>query len=415
MSGTAPGQSAGSAWATAQAINIVGSQSGVTAKANAAIATEMFTTGAAVTASTSDIAANSFTINGIAVGTIKYGVQFNSTTVPPTAGGPSASIAQGANVATAINAISVQSGVVASVDASGVVTLTSTTGKNIDIRVTNDQVFDTTALSTYTGLTGAAATSAAAAGLAVTVVGPTPGALAADAIRINGVSLGAVPSGGTAPGQGANVAAAINKISGQTGVTASSDALTGALILTASDGRNIVLTDGANGDVLTTTGIDVTKSPNAASAGNGVYSGSVTLNSSNPNGIAVGGANDSYAGLKAFEGQVAARQEATNALAGVDIGTASGALEALSIIDNALTAVNSARGDLGAYQNRFTSVVNNLQATSENLTAARSRIQDADFAAETANLSRAQILQQAGTAMVAQANQMPQSVLQLLK
>jgi flagellin len=141
----------------------------------------------------------------------------------------------------------------------------------------------------------------------------------------------------------------------------------------------------------------------------------MTLNSSNPNGIAVGGANDSYAGLKSFEGQVAAKQESTNALAGVDIGTASGALEALAIIDNALTAVNSARGELGAYQNRFTSVVNNLQSTSENLTAARSRIQDADFAAETANLSRAQILQQAGTAMVAQANQMPQSVLQLLK
>ncbi len=76
---------------------------------------------------------------------------------------------------------------------------------------------------------------------------------------------------------------------------------------------------------------------------------------------------------------------------------------------------SSARSALGAYQNRFTSVVASLQTTAQNLTALRSRIQDADFAAETATLSRAQILQQAGTAMVAQANSLPQSVLQLLK
>jgi flagellin len=77
--------------------------------------------------------------------------------------------------------------------------------------------------------------------------------------------------------------------------------------------------------------------------------------------------------------------------------------------------VNSSRADLGAIQNRFTSVVTNLQTNAENTSASRSRIQDADFAAETANLSRAQILQQAGTAMVAQANQLPQQVLSLLK
>ena len=85
------------------------------------------------------------------------------------------------------------------------------------------------------------------------------------------------------------------------------------------------------------------------------------------------------------------------------------------MLDGALSSVNSMRGDLGAIQNRFTSTVNNLQTSSENLTASRSRIQDADFAAETANLSRSQILQQAGTAMVAQANQLPQGVLALLK
>ncbi len=84
-------------------------------------------------------------------------------------------------------------------------------------------------------------------------------------------------------------------------------------------------------------------------------------------------------------------------------------------MDAALTAVNTARATLGAVQNRFSSVVSTLQATSENLTAAKSRIMDADFAAETANMTRGQILQQAGTAMVAQANSLPNTVLKLLQ
>ncbi len=99
----------------------------------------------------------------------------------------------------------------------------------------------------------------------------------------------------------------------------------------------------------------------------------------------------------------------------LDITSVKGAQQALALVDKALTTVNSSRADLGAIQNRFSSVVANLQTNSENTSASRSRIQDADFAAETANLSRAQILQQAGTAMVAQANQLPQTVLSLLK
>jgi flagellin len=95
--------------------------------------------------------------------------------------------------------------------------------------------------------------------------------------------------------------------------------------------------------------------------------------------------------------------------------TAATALTAMGDLDTALTAVNGARSTLGASQSRFDAVIANLQVAAENQTAARSRIMDADFAAETANLSRAQILQQAGTAMVAQANALPQQVLQLLK
>ena len=99
----------------------------------------------------------------------------------------------------------------------------------------------------------------------------------------------------------------------------------------------------------------------------------------------------------------------------VSVATLEGADDTMAAMDAALKSVNSARADLGAIQNRFESVVSNLATTSENLTASRSRILDTDFATETANLSAAQVLQQAGTAMVAQANQRPQNVLSLLR
>jgi flagellin len=99
----------------------------------------------------------------------------------------------------------------------------------------------------------------------------------------------------------------------------------------------------------------------------------------------------------------------------LDLTTASGSLAALATVDAAINTVNSTRAELGAYLARFSSVVASLATTAENTTASRSRIQDADFAMETANLSRAQILQQAGTAMVAQANQLPQGVMALLR
>ena len=102
-------------------------------------------------------------------------------------------------------------------------------------------------------------------------------------------------------------------------------------------------------------------------------------------------------------------------VASVDVSTQAGSWEAIKQIDSAIDQVNAARGDLGALQTRFEKTVENIDIQNENITAARGRIVDADFATETANLSRAQILQQAGTAMVAQANQLPQQVLSLLR
>ena len=104
-----------------------------------------------------------------------------------------------------------------------------------------------------------------------------------------------------------------------------------------------------------------------------------------------------------------------NHLENLDISNFAGAQRALEIVDKSLTAVSGSRAEMGAIQNRFTSTIANLSTTSENLSASRSRIRDADYAKETAEMTRTQILQQAGTAMLAQANQVPQNVLNLLK
>ena len=102
-------------------------------------------------------------------------------------------------------------------------------------------------------------------------------------------------------------------------------------------------------------------------------------------------------------------------VADLDITTFAKATDALKTVDSAIAFISGSRASLGALQSRFETAINNLQTTSENLSASRSRTLDADFAQETANLSRAQILQQAGTAILAQANSVPQNVLSLLR
>ena len=132
----------------------------------------------------------------------------------------------------------------------------------------------------------------------------------------------------------------------------------------------------------------------------------------------IGSDNTSYDQLTVATQNMATATNITavTGTAGVISGTTGGTAQAMiSAIDLALTSVNSERSTYGAVQNRFEAIIANLQVASENQTAAKSRIMDADFAAETAALTRTQILQQAGTAMLAQANQLPQQVLQLLK
>jgi flagellin len=228
------------------------------------------------------------------------------------------------------------------------------------------------------------------------------GAIAAGAFSINGVAVGAVADGGDAVGQGANVAAEINRISSQTGVTAAADSVTGAVTLTAADGRNIDI----QGDT-SDTGFGA-----EAAADSVVTTSTVTLESASD--INISGGNVANAGLTAGA-TAAVTTTSANTISNMNVLTASNAVKALDTIDAALGSINSSRAELGAIQNRFSSVVSNTQATIENLSASRGRIQDTDFAKETANLSRAQVLQQAGTAMLSQANQSSQGVLSLLR
>lgn len=149
-----------------------------------------------------------------------------------------------------------------------------------------------------------------------------------------------------------------------------------------------------------------------------------TISSTRFNGLAVVGTD---AGAQSFQvGELSTDRVAvttTNlgsnstftAIAGNSISTAGNASTAMSNLDAALSTANVERANYGAYQNRFEAIISTLQVSSNNTAAARGRIVDADFATETANLSRSQILQQAGTAMVAQANQLPQQVLSLLR
>jgi flagellin len=149
----------------------------------------------------------------------------------------------------------------------------------------------------------------------------------------------------------------------------------------------------------------------AAGGAAGTYAASTTYGTISLNSNAayqVGGSNSAKAGLSSASATL-------TSISTIDISSVSGANTALSLVDGALDQVSKIRASLGAVQNRFQSTIANLSATSENLSAARSRIQDADFAQETALMTRGQILQQAGTAILAQANSLPQNVLSLLR
>ncbi len=244
-------------------------------------------------------------------------------------------------------------------------------------------------------------TASADAATVTTASGGTAIAGSVD-VDVNGLTITITTTTNLATNR-TNAVDAINAQSSVTGVSASD---TGSGIqLTSADGRNIDIDNFDNTNAATATA-------NSVGLAEATTGGTVDVTYVAPSGTT--GTVD-FTGNAAGLGtgiNIAATGTALNA---VDISDVSGANAALTSVDAALTSINSSRATLGAVQNRFESVVTSLQTTSENLSAARSRIMDADFAAETANLTRAQILQQAGTAMLAQANALPQNVLALLQ
>jgi flagellin len=286
-----------------------------------------------------------------------------------------------------------------------------------DLVVTTAQGGASTAISYAAG----ASAKDIAAAINVGVGGNGVVATATNSATLSGVSANgnismslngrAISATGVTTTDSSNLLTAINAESVNTGVVASftTPGQTNSLTLTAADGSNIAIRSVLNSAGASTISFNGTSLDSAAASttNSSIKTGTVELNSSK------GTISTAAANTDVFVAAVNTSTISSVALA--SIATADGAKKAITVIDAALAQVSSSRGELGAVQNRFSTVVNTLQSTSENLSASRSRIQDADFAAETANLSRAQILQQAGTAMVAQANQLPQGVLALLK
>ena len=237
---------------------------------------------------------------------------------------------------------------------------------------------DTTAVNVVAATASGVAAAGKISGVQISV--QQVGASAAQTINIDDVKFNAGDSVKTI---NQKVATAINDKMDQTGVYATLDSA-GAVKLQAVKGNQY------------TTGFTF-----------GTITDAVT-----------GQATGITAGATAFTAQTAAAvtAPAQETVAGkMDISSFVGAQRALEVVDKALTAVNSSRADMGAIQNRFSSTIANLATTSENLSASRSRIRDADYAKETAEMTRTQILQQAGTAMLSQANSSTQNVLSLLR
>ena len=211
------------------------------------------------------------------------------------------------------------------------------------------------------------------------------------------------------------LAQAINSQSGTTGITATADKA-GNLTLENQSGDDIKINNlntagaGLTGATIKGGANDAGTTVGATASGTEVVTIGGTVSFDSASGFTIG---TDDAGNTLLAG--ATNGSNLSSVAGIDISTVDGANKALATIDAALTSINNNRASLGAVQNRFASTISNLQTTSENLSAARSRIQDTDFAAETANLTRGQILQQAGTAMLAQANSLPNGVLSLLR
>ncbi|WP_407929128.1 flagellin [Desulfomarina profundi] len=218
-----------------------------------------------------------------------------------------------------------------------------------------------------------------------------------------------------------NLVSAINEQTGNTGVTATLSADKASVTLEQSSGYDIKILDFAHSSGSATitlqgsegSAVTLTEAGAADDADSSTVGGEITFSS--PNGFNI---SSDIANTSGSLFNVAANNANVSTLSSVDnidISTVTGSGNAIKTIDGALDQIDSMRGNLGAIQNRFESTIANLSNVSENLSAARSRILDADIAQETSAMTKNNILQQAGVAILSQANQTPQLALQLLQ
>ena len=300
--------------------------------------------------------------------------------------------------------------------ASGTVTIAGLQTKTINVAASGTAADIASAVNAAADTTGVTAVARNVSELKFGATGSFSLALKGDNATATNITFNVTAN--NTPAGLADAMKAINDSASQTGITAKLNANSDGLVLTNDGGKDINIANAAAsagsitlasqdaGQTLSSGTLAFTA---ATSAGTGVTVASRgTVEYSSDKGYTVAGTTDTMGASSA----AASTQKAVNT---IDVSTVDGATRALKIIDSALAAVNGQRASFGALQSRFETSIANLNTSSENMSASRSRIQDADFASETANLSRAQILQQAGTAMVAQANQIPQGVLSLLK
>ncbi len=209
---------------------------------------------------------------------------------------------------------------------------------------------------------------------------------------------------------------AFNDVAHRTGVTARISEDGQGIVLLNATGNNINLTDTVNSNAGNVT-VGGSTAADGTAVGGTVLGANQAIETAVVTGQVTFDSDKSFGVIGTAGGTISDSQEASDLMgvAQLDVSSVKGANEALAIVDAALATVNGQRARFGAIQSRFGSTISNLQTNAENLSAARSRIRDTDFAKETAELTRAQILQQAGTAMLAQANVAPQNVLTLLQ
>ena len=260
------------------------------------------------------------------------------------------------------------------------------------------------AINASSALTGITAKAEANAKTSGTITGTV--AVDAGTLSVNGIDIGALSAVTTATERANQLVAAINAVSAQTGVTATNSSE--KVVMAAVDGRNITTklsatTGGIAGfDTATTASTALAKYKLYSNSGDTTVAATGTATSL----LKLGLSGSNSLSTTSISGQT---------VTSVDISSQDGAQRALNILDSAIDTITNSRANLGAYQNRFEAAISNLETTSTNLQASRSRILDTDYAKETTNLAKAQIVQQAATAMLAQANQSSQSVLALLK